>query len=109
MLIFIDPQNNYPRFIGDINLQHPNWSVGDQLPDGWTHVEETTPPEPQSNEVVEEQFPELIDGNYKQNWALRAKTEQELLAEQAPQTARQKLKDLGLTDLEIDALIRGLR
>jgi hypothetical protein len=109
MLIFIDPQNNYPRFIGDINIQHPNWNAGDSLPEGWTQVEEVTPPQPQENEVLEEQFPELIDGIYKQKWALRTKTEQELLAEQAPQSARQKLKNLGLTDIEIDALARGLR
>jgi hypothetical protein len=109
MLIYIDPQNNYPRFIGDINLQHPTWSVGDPLPSGWTLVEETTPPQPQTTEVVEEDFPELVNGIYKQKWTIRQKTEQELLAEQAPQTARQKLLNLGLTEIEIDALIRGLR
>lgn len=109
MLIFIDPNGNYPRFVGDIILENPAWEVGNPLPDGWTPVQSTTPPEATTSQILEESYPELIDGVYTQKWTLRDKTEQELALELAAETARQKLKDLGLTDVEIDSLAKGLR
>lgn len=109
MLIFIDPNGNYPRFVGDISLDNPTWALGDPLPEGWIPVQTTTPPEATDSQILEEEFPEVLDGVYTQKWVLRNKTEQELALDLAAQTARQKLKDLGLTDVEIDSLARGLR
>lgn len=109
MLIFIDPNGNYPRFIGDIVLENPSWTIGNSLPPGWILVAETVPPEVTSTQILEESFPELVDGIHTQKWTVRSKTEQELALDQAAQTARQKLIDLGLTEAEINALTRGLR
>lgn len=109
MLIFIDPNNNYPRFPGDIILDNPLWSVGDPLPEGWTPVLSVTPPEADTSQILTEEFPEILDGVHTQKWTLRSKTSEELALDAAARTARQKLKDLGLTDIEIDSLARGLR
>jgi hypothetical protein len=109
MLIFIDPSGNYPRFPGDITLDNPLWSVGDPLPEGWTPVQSVAPPEADASQILTEEYPEILDGAYTQKWTLRSKTSEELALDVAAQTARQKLKDLGLTDIEIDSLARGLK
>lgn len=109
MLIFIDPNGNYPRFVGDMIIENVGWAVGDPIPAGWTLVAETAPPTTSSNQILEESFPEIIDGVYTQKWVVREKNEQELALDQAAQTARQKLINLGLTEAEVDALARGLR
>jgi hypothetical protein len=109
--MFIDTVNNrYPLYPGDAMIQVEGWQIGDQLPEGWFEVLATTPPAITESELYYEQEPELIDGVYTQTWAVRELTAEEIAVRQAPFTARQKLKDtVGLTDAEIDALIRGLR
>ena len=109
MLIFIDSDRNYPRFIGDLNIQHPSWVLGDALPPGWDLVDETPTPEVGQTQVLEESYPELVDGRYIQVWSVRDKTEAELAIDDAPRSAREKLRALGLNDAEIDALALGLR
>ena len=109
MLIFIDPNGNYPRFSGDIVLENPSWTVGNTLPDGWVAVQVVAPPEVNASQVLVEEYPEIIDGVHTQKWSVRSKTSEELVFDVAAQSARQKLRDLGLTDVEIDSLARGLR
>jgi hypothetical protein len=109
-MLYINPQNEYPRHIGDIQISAPGWQLGDPLPTGWIEVVPTQNPEVPDNKILIELAPEENDGVWTQVWALRDLTAEELERKNAPITARQKLKDvLGLTDAEIEALIRGLR
>lgn len=108
-MIYISPENEYPRHIGDIQLEHPNFKDGDKLPTGWVKVAEAEKPEPQMDKIIFEDFPVEVDGVMTQNWQVRDMTAEEIERRDAPKTARQKLLDLGLTELEIYALSRGLR
>lgn len=109
--MYIDTNTNtYPLYPGDIMLVSPSWQPGDALPNGWFSVEPTEPPTISGTEIYEEATPDLVDGAYIQAWMVRNLTEEELAIRQAPTTAREKLKTVvGLTDAEIEALIRGLR
>jgi hypothetical protein len=90
-------------------IQNASWSPGDDLPPGWDLVNETPTPEVGQDQVLEESYPELVDGSYKQTWVVREKTEAELEIDDAPRRAREKLRLLGLTDVEITALAAGLK
>lgn len=107
-MIYLSPNNEYPRHYGDIMLAHPGWELGDELPEGWSLVAETEPPFFGENEVLEEVMPVNIDGVLTQTFSVRPMTEKELEQKNAPAKARQKLVDLGFTDLEIDALLLGI-
>jgi hypothetical protein len=109
--MYIDTNSNtYPLYPGDIMLVSPSWSLGDPLPSGWFEVEPTDPPAITNTQMYYEEDPLLENGIYTQVWNTRELTQEELAAAQAPATARQKLKTVvGLTDAEIEALIRGLR
>lgn len=107
-MIYISPENEYPRHIGDIQLEHPDFKEGDALPEGWVKVEEAERPTPSTDQIVYEDFPVEVDGVMTQNWKVRDMTPEEIERRDAPKTAREKLKALGLTDVEIEALIRGL-
>lgn len=104
----INPQGEYPRHIGDLQLEHSNWQIGDPLPEGWVEVADATMPEPQADQIVYEDFPVEIDGVMTQNWQVRAMTAEEMERRDAPETAKAKLMALGLSEVEIEALVRGL-
>lgn len=108
-MLYISPENEYPRHYGDIQLDHPDFKLGDDLPEGWKKVESVEPPKTVKYEVSFEDFPELIDGVYYQNWQVREMTDEEKARVDAPETAKAKLLALGLTEIEIEALSRGLR
>jgi hypothetical protein len=109
-MLFINPENEYPRHIGDIQAANPGWNYGDPLPNGWIEVTPTNPPSVPENKALIELAPEEIDGTWTQVWSLRDLTPEEIERINAPTTAKQKLKDVvGLTDIEIEVLIRGLR
>ena len=79
--IFISPNNEYPRHIGDIYLDVPSFSGNiDNLPEGWKAVISTTPPETLENEIFFEIYPVLIDDVYRQAWDIRPMTEEEAKA-----------------------------
>lgn len=80
MSAFINPDGEYPRHIGDIELAHPDWD-GDltNLPEGWHKVEETEMPAPSANLLVVEGAPELVDGAYKQTWVVTELTDEEVV------------------------------
>lgn len=77
MNLFINPDNEYPRHIGDILIEYPDFD-GINLPEGWKVVEPINPPVFGEGQILEELFPELIDGSYKQTWNVRTLTEEEL-------------------------------
>lgn len=71
-------------------------------------MEEAPRPEAGENQVSYEDLPIEIDGVITQNWAVRDLTEEEIESKNASITARQKLIDLGLTEAEVQALVRGM-
>lgn len=84
--IYINPNNEYPRHIGDILLAHPDYD-GVNLPEGWKPVQPTEPPVPtEINQVAREITPALIDGVWQQQWELHILTEEELAAIAAEET-----------------------
>jgi hypothetical protein len=107
MNLFIDPNGNYPRFLGDIYLENPSWQVGDALPAGWIAVLETAIPELQEDEIFYEGPPTVIDGTVSQVWFTRSMTEEELYQRDAPKLIRQRMLDSGFTDEEINIVSRA--
>ena len=62
---FIDPDGNYPRHAGDVQLVEPGWTEGtDALPYGWINVEEGTVPTITDQQVLVELQPALVKGVY---------------------------------------------
>lgn len=107
-MFFISPENEWPRYIGDIQLEHPDFTEGADLPDGWIAVEETEPPTVSEGQIFEQAQPTEVDGVMTQQWLVRDLTPEEIARRNAPETARAKLIELGLTEYEIQALSNGL-
>lgn len=107
-MIYISPENEYPRHYGDIMLATPNWKLGDELPVGWVQVTESEPPTAGLDEVTVEDLPTEVDGVMTQAWIVRPLTAEEIDRRDAPKRAREKLIALGFTEAEVDALTRGL-
>lgn len=105
---YISPNNEYPRHYGDIQIENPNWKKGDPLPEGWVQVAEAERPKRQTDKVIFEDFPVEVNGVMTQNWQVRDMTAEEIERRDAPKRAREKLVALGLTEAEVDALVRGL-
>lgn len=105
-MLYVDPNGNYPRFIGDIQQELPGWQIGDDLPAGWEIVQPHEPPpyNPATHRIYEE-APARISGRLNQTWAIREATSEELEMIDAPRTAHQKLKYLGFSDAEIALLM----
>jgi hypothetical protein len=62
---FIDPQGNYPRHAGDVQLEVPGFNEEtDVLPEGWLNVEPGTIPDIPDGEYLVELEPKLIKGKY---------------------------------------------
>lgn len=61
--------DNYPRYIGDLQLEHPLWVDGDALPDGWSEVQVVEQPVAEAGKKVVEGIPVLYRGKYKQVWS----------------------------------------
>lgn len=107
MSIYISPNNEYPRFQGDIKLENPTWEVGQELPTGWIAVEEVVVPDYSTDEVLEEKFPVEENGIWYRSWNVRKMTSEEKARRDAPKTAKQKLLALGLTEAEIEVIKMG--
>jgi hypothetical protein len=109
-MLFINPLGEYPRHIGDVQIEHPTWTPGELLPEGWNQVTETPfNLEVGENQTAYEAAPQEVDGSWRQVWAVRDLTEAEIERKNAPSTLITKLKALGLTDVEIDVLYRNMR
>lgn len=109
-MLLIDSNGNYPKWLPDLIEQNPDWQEGDDLPAGWESVNwGDYPTEIPDGKTVEEVYPEKVNGNYVQKFIVRDMTTEELEIQNAPETAKAKLLALGLTEIEIKALARGLR
>jgi len=107
-MLYINSENEYPRHIGDVQLAKPSFKDGDTLPTGWTKVEESERPTAGTDKVTVEGTPEDVDGVMTQTWIVRDLTKEELDRRNAPANAKAKLIELGLTEEEVSALVRGL-
>jgi hypothetical protein len=88
-MYLINPQNEYPRFIGDLQLEHEDWQEGDVLPEGWFEVEQTAKPTfDATTEIIFEMEPAKKNGKFEQVWEKRLMTEEELFF-----SNRQKARD----------------
>lgn len=105
---YIAPDGTYPLYYGDIMLAHKGWKKGDPLPEGWIYVAPAPAPEAGEYQVIEAGEPVEIDGVMTEVWTVRDMTQEERDVQDAPIIARQKLVDAGLTDEEIQMLIRQL-
>lgn len=105
MSIYISPNNEYPRHIGDIQIENPNWQNGDALPTGWIQVVATEPPARQDGFVVYETAPEETDGVFYQKWATRELTSTEIQAQQVAAIRRKVMMNLPLTEAEALLLV----
>ena len=105
---YIDTNTSrYPLFPGDIQLEYPDWNIGDSLPSGWFEVQETAMPSDNLVDAITyEAYPELVDGTYRQTWATRELTEEEIMRISIPQKVREKFLALNFTDAEIDFILR---
>lgn len=104
-MYYISPQGEYPRHYGDIQIDNPDWKLGDELPAGWKLVEDTPRPTTSDNEIVQEIAPVETNGTFKRAWSKRQMTAEELERKNAPETAKQRMLDLGFTEAEIEALV----
>lgn len=68
---FIDNNGNYPRFIGDLMLSHPEWKEGTKIPEGWIVVEESDLPEERVDHTIAESAPEAIGNVMYRKWYLK--------------------------------------
>ena len=107
-MIYINSENEYPRHIGDIQLDFPSFKEGDKMPTGWTQVVESPRPDTGADQVAYEGFPDDVKGVMTQAWFVRDLTQPELDRRNAPADARARLTELGFTDAEIQALVSGL-
>lgn len=109
-MLLINSQGEYPRFIGDLQTEYPKWKMGNPLPEGWHEVQPITElPTKGEFDSYDEEFPELVDGKYVQKVIVRSMTDEEKAFAFAPQTAKQKLIDLGFTEQEIAIITRGVQ
>ena len=53
-MYLINPNNEYPRHIGDLQAAHPNWQPGQDLPEGWIEVLPGQTPSPTYKQFVRE-------------------------------------------------------
>jgi hypothetical protein len=79
-MLFINPQGDYPRHIGDLLLEYPDWEEGQALPAGWIYVQNSSIPAYNTNtQKLVEESPVLDgDGIYTQKWSVVNLTEEEL-------------------------------
>lgn len=103
-------ENKYPQYYGDIQLANPAWDGDiDNLPDGWAIVRVLDwDGIVEGENILEPDFPQLIDGEWVQDWIIRPLTPEEIETKYAPQSAKAKLIALGLSEVEIQALAMGL-
>jgi len=107
-MLYINADNEYPRHIGDVQLAKSEFKDGDALPTGWVKVEESERPTAGTDQLTVEGTPLEVGGVMTQSWTVRDLTQAELDRRDAPANAKAKLIALGLTELEVDALVRGL-
>jgi hypothetical protein len=105
MSLYISPNNEYPRHIGDVQLASPNWKPDDELPSGWIAVVPTDPPIAEQGKVVYESAPVETDGVWLQTWAIRDLTDAEIQQRNLAEIRRKVLANEPLTEAEALLLV----
>jgi hypothetical protein len=107
MTIYLNTNTGeYPRHQGDLELL--GWVAGEPLPADWVEIKYVEPPICGIDEIVEQAAPTLVNDEWKMTWQARILTADEKAYRDAPKTAKAKLIELGLSEIEVQALIRGL-
>jgi hypothetical protein len=104
-MIYISPNNEYPRHYGDIQLDYPDWQLGDTLPEGWVKVEQTSRLETETDQVSYEVYPKEIDGVWYQTWTVRDLTAEELEARKVAEVKRKIYNGESITEAEALLLV----
>ena len=84
--------NEYPRYEGDILLIDPQWNSSLPLPNGWFVVNETSHPEYSETQTIKEGVPNLVDGEYYQNWIVIDLSEDQILQKNTPKPEESGVK-----------------
>lgn len=105
MSIYISPNNDYPRHIGDIQLDNPDYVEGTPLPSGWVKVELTDLPTVKQDQTWTELFPVETDGVFYQAFEVRNLTADELEARKIAEVKRKVANGLTLTEAEAALLV----
>lgn len=102
-MLFINGEN-YPRYIGDLQVEHPGWQESDMIPDGWNQVQEVEQPLPEPGKKVVEGSPTLYRGKYKQAWTQvdLSVEDQVIIAQQ--ETALALMNRLNLSEADLLAI-----
>jgi hypothetical protein len=95
--MFIYNGTEYPRFIGDIQIMHPDYREGDPLPKGWEAVATEDYPELLDGHIIEELPVVKENGSWVRKWNQRPLTEQELEARSVRSQAIAKLQENGMS------------
>lgn len=67
---FIDPEGNYPRHAGDVQIVVPGWDEEiDALPEGWVNVEPGIIPDVPEGFYLVELAPKAVKGKYVRQFA----------------------------------------
>ena len=104
-MIYISPKNEYPRHIGDIQLENPGFKEGDTLPEGWVKVEESDRPVISEGQVAYEVFPVETDGVWYQAFEVRDLTDQEIQARKVAEVRRKVINGEPITEEEALLLV----
>jgi hypothetical protein len=93
--------NEYPRHQGDIRLEYPDMGEEFVCPDTYALVAETPYPQAGAGQIVEELFPQQIDGVWTQVFNVRPLNEQELQARAAAEAQRLEMNRQMLESMNI--------
>lgn len=102
---YISPAGDYPRFMGDIQLQDPKWQEGQELPDGWIAVEDSALPEVKENQTLIENYPVEQDGKWVRNFTVRDLTADELAQAELEKVKGKVASNQPLTEAEAALLV----
>jgi hypothetical protein len=53
-MYLINPNNEYPRHVADLQAEHPGWEPGQELPEGWVEVLTGELPTPSMTQFIRE-------------------------------------------------------
>ena len=107
-MLFINPNNEYPRHLGDLLGENPDWEENDPLPNGWQAVAYADEiPEPGKNQVRVEVFPTEKNGILTQTFIIRDLTAEELAEREAALSLKEKLESLNLSPIEKRTIALG--
>lgn len=84
-MYLVNPSNEYPRHVGDLLLDHPEWQEGDALPTGWKEVQPgTIPTIDPLTQIWYEIEPKTVSKKLTRQFAVRDLTPEELAAIEVP-------------------------